>query len=215
MGEVPILHVVTTDDVIAESGFAERAGGVMVALGTRGVIQLRAPATPARRLYELARALVVAGRAAHCRVVVNDRVDVALAAGAWGTQLTSRSLTIEEARAIAPRLAIGASVHTPEETAAAAESGAQWAVLGHVFATASHPNDPGHGHALIEAAVAQSSIPLIAIGGIKPEHVTGLRAAGAYGVAVIRGVWAAADPEGEARRYLSLYDEGGAGGQTA
>src|SRR5581483_4253186 len=141
-------------------------------------------------------------------LVVNDRIDLALAAGARGVQLTSRSIDVRDARRIAPAptLALGASVHSPEEAAAAAAGGASWVVTGHVFATPSHPDTPGRGVELVRRIAPAAGIPCIAIGGIRPEHVAALRGAGAHGVAAIRGIWDARDAERAAIDYLSGYE---------
>jgi thiamine-phosphate diphosphorylase len=178
----------------------------MCALGSRGAIQLRTRWLPTARLYELAAALVEGERSTGCWVIVNDRVDLALASGAHGAQLTSHSLTLEQARAFAPKLPLGASVHSVTEGIAAADAGADWIVAGHVYSTPSHPGQPGRGAELVSAIAAATSVPCIAIGGIRPEHVPALREAGAHGVAVIRGIWESNDAERAAFDYVSSYD---------
>jgi thiamine-phosphate diphosphorylase len=178
----------------------------MCALGSKGAIQLRTRWLPAARLYELASALTEAEKSTGCRVIVNDRVDIALASGAHGAQLTSHSLSVEQARVVAPNLPLGASVHSADEAVAAARAGADWVVAGHVYTTPSHPGQPGRGVELVSAITAATTIPCIAIGGILPEHVPALRDAGAHGAAVIRGIWDASDAERAAFDYVSAYD---------
>lgn len=206
MTDIPVIHAVTDDLVLGHPEFVERARGVMRALGGRGALHLRGRVHPAARLYELAVALRPLQERTGCWVLVNDRVDIALAAGVRGAQLTSRSLLVSDARRIAPALALGASVHSPGDACVAAAAGADWVVAGHVYATRSHPDAPGRGIALVRAVAAVTRAPCIAIGGIRPEHVPALRAAGAHGVAAITGIWGASDAERAAIDYLSRYD---------
>ncbi|HEX5437918.1 MAG TPA: thiamine phosphate synthase [Gemmatimonadaceae bacterium] len=206
---IPRVHAVTDDSVLAAAGFLERARRVMRVLGTRGAVHLRAHATPAARLYEMACALATEQEATGCWLVVNDRVDVALASGAAAAQLTSRSLAVADARRIAASLALGASVHAVAEARDAAQAGADWIVAGHLYATPTHPSVPAQGVEFMEEIVAASAVPCIAIGGIRAQHVGALRARGVYGVAAIRGIWGERpdDAERAAIEYLSAYDE--------
>ncbi|HEX6534456.1 MAG TPA: thiamine phosphate synthase [Gemmatimonadaceae bacterium] len=206
MSAIPVVHAVTDDLVLGRGDFLDRARAVMRALGARGALHLRGRLHPAARLYELALSLLSSQERTGCWVVVSDRVDLARAARARGVQLTSRSLRVADARRIAPDLAVGASVHAAPEACVAAEEGADWVVAGHVYATPSHAGMPGRGVALVRSVVAASRAPCIAIGGVRPEHVGALIAAGAHGVAVIRGIWSASDAERAAIDYLSEYD---------
>jgi thiamine-phosphate diphosphorylase len=202
----PALHAVTNDAILSRPNFFGLAVRVMCALGSKGAIQLRTRWLAAARLYELASALVEAERSTGCWVFVIDRVDIALVSGAHGAQLTSHSLTVEQAHIAAPKLPLGASVHSADEAVAAANAGADWVVAGHVYSTPSHPGQPGRGIELVNAITAATTVPCIAIGGIRPKHVPALRAAGAHGVAVIRGIWDANDAERAAFDYVSAYD---------
>lgn len=204
---VPVIHAVTSDAVLARGDFIERARSVMRALGPRGAVHLRARTLTAARLYELAVALGPLQERHGCWVVVNDRVDVALAAGARGAQLTSRSLPVADARRLAPALPLGASVHSAAEAARAAADGASWVVAGNVYPTPTHAGAPGRGAALVRTIVAAAPVPCIAIGGVKPAHVAALRAAGAHGVAAISGIWGGDDAERAAIDYLSAYEQ--------
>lgn len=214
---VPVVHAVTTDAIVALPDFLDRAHEVMHALGPRGAVQLRAHHTPAHRLYEVARRLAAIQELTGAWLVLNDRVDVALAVGARGAQLTSRSMTVADARRIAPALAVGASVHDVPTAEEAARAGAAWVVAGHVFATASHPGEAGRGPSFVRELVARLGRPaaggvaVVAIGGVLPEHVPELRALGAHGVAAIRGIWEASDAARAATDYLSGYDASGGG----
>jgi thiamine monophosphate synthase len=89
---------------------------------------------------------------------------------------------------------------------AAEAEGADWCVAGNVFETATHPGAPRRESTFISDIVAKVDTPIIAIGGVKPEHVRSLVEGGAYGIATIRGIWEAKNSEEAATRYLSAYD---------
>ncbi|MDB4882051.1 MAG: thiamine-phosphate pyrophosphorylase [Gemmatimonadetes bacterium] len=203
---IPVVHAVTSDEIVARADFIDVACAVMAALGTRGALHLRAGRVPAARLQVLAEGLEAAQAITGAWLVINDRIDLALAVRARGAQLTSRSLAVSDARRAAPALALGASVHTLEEGRAAGVEGANWLVAGHVFATASHPGEPERGLPFVRGLVQAVRVPVLAIGGVRPEHGSVLRDAGVYGVAVIRGIWDAANAERAASDYLSSYD---------
>ena len=204
---IPVLHAVTTDEIAARPGFVERASAVMRAIGPRGAIHLRAQRLSAAQVHALATELVRVQTASGCWLVINDRIDLALATGARGVQLTSRSIGVGNARSIAPGLPLGASVHGVDQAMAAQRDGATWAVVGQVIGPEEgRVPEPGQGEALVRAVSESTIIPIIAIGGIQPQHVSGLRLAGAWGIAVIRGIWATPDAEAAATDYLSHYD---------
>jgi thiazole tautomerase (transcriptional regulator TenI) len=205
-----VIHAVTSDEIVVRDDFIDVACAVMAALGPRGALHLRAGRITAARLQTLAGGLEAAQAITGAWLVVNDRVDLALGARAKGVQLTSRSLRVGDARRAAPGLAIGASVHSLDEARAAASDGASWVVAGHVFATATHPGEEGRGLSFVRAVAAAVSIPVVAIGGVRPEHCRVLRGAGAYGLAAIRGIWDAPNAEQAASDYLSAYDDAAA-----
>ena len=216
MNSPPVVHAVTTDDIVAREDFILLAAGVMRALGPRGALHLRANAASGRRLFDLATELARYQETTGAWLVINDRVDVALCVGARAVQLTTRSLTLSDARQVirvanpqsAP-IVIAASVHSVEEARAAqkAEDGTPaWLVAGHVFPTASHPGAPERGTSFLADICAAVPLPIIAIGGVRPTHVRDVLTAGAHGVAVIRGIWHAVDAERAAADYLSAYD---------
>jgi thiazole tautomerase (transcriptional regulator TenI) len=204
---LPVVHAVTSDEIVMRDDFIDVACAVMATLGARGALHLRAGRITAAKLQTLAGGLEAAQAVTGAWLVVNDRIDLALGARARGAQLTSRSLRVADARRAAPGLALGASVHSLEEARAAASEGASWLVAGHVFATASHPEEEGRGLSFVRALAETVKIPVVAIGGVRPEHCRVLRAAGAYGLAVIRGIWDAPNAERAANDYLSAYDD--------
>jgi thiamine-phosphate pyrophosphorylase len=168
--------------------------------GGATMVQLRLKDADARTLLDVARALVAA---LPVPVVVNDRADVALAAGAAGVHLGSDDVPARALRPWVPAgFIIGASVGAEDELPNA--EGADYVGIGPVFATASKA-DAGEaiGVAEFTRLAALCAIPAVAIGGIAPENAPLLRGAGAVGVAVIRAVLGAADPRAAARA-LSL-----------
>jgi thiazole tautomerase (transcriptional regulator TenI) len=175
----------------------------MRVLGDKGAIHVRSQLLDSPTLYSITLALLELHEQTHCWCIVNDRVDIALACGVQGVQLTHKSISVPDVQRIAPTLRIGASVHSPEEAKDAENAGANWCVAGHVFETPSHPGLPRQESSFISDVVAVVSVPVIAIGGIRPEHVRSLVHRGAYGVAAIRGIWNDENSELAASRYLS------------
>ncbi|HXG03645.1 MAG TPA: thiamine phosphate synthase [Candidatus Binatia bacterium] len=167
-------------------------------------VQVREKDLPAAELARLGRALRALTAARGALLIVNDRVDVALAVGADAVQRTSMSLPIEDIRAVADkRLRIGASVHGLEEALAAQEAGADWLVFGPVYDTPSKRRyGPPQGLGALRRVAAATRLPVVAIGGITPERVREVREAGAAGVAVISAILTAERPGDATRRFL-------------
>ncbi len=209
MLDIPIVHAVTTDKIILGKDFIARAISVMQALGERGAVHLRSQLIPSPRLYDIACRLTSLHADTGCWCIVSDRLDIAMASFAHGVQLNSRSMRVADARVSAPKLRIGASVHSAEEAITAESEGADWCVAGNVFETATHPGTARRESTFISDIAAKVNTPIIAIGGVNPEHVRSLIEGGAYGVATIRGIWEAKNSEEAATRYLSEYDGNG------
>ncbi len=142
-----------------------------------------------------------------CRVVVNDRADVAAAAGAAGAHLGSDDLPIPAAREGAPRpFLLGASTHGREELLAAQEAGADYAGLGAFFPTSTKPGTRPLDRRGLDGRADDLAIPVLAIGGMNAGRVAeALRVPAVTGVAVSGAIQEAADPReaiGELRRSL-------------
>jgi thiamine-phosphate pyrophosphorylase len=167
-------------------------------------VQLREKDLGADELARLGRALRALTAARGARLIVNDRVDVALAVAADGVQRTSTSLPIRDIRAIAGgRLGLGASVHALEEAREASLAGADWVVFGPVYATPSKASyGPPQGLAALARVARAVAVPVIAIGGITPERVPEVRRAGAQGVAAISALLGAERPGDATKRFL-------------
>jgi thiamine-phosphate diphosphorylase len=206
---VPVLHAVTDSEIVGAKGFADRARAVMAAGRGQVAVHLRTTDLPTRSLFILAELLAESQRMTGAWIVVNDRLDVALASGVRGLQLPARALALDDARRLGGSLRIGVSVHDAAGAVAAAAGGADWIVAGHVYDTPSHAGLPGRGDAFVRdvaRAVGTAGLPVIAIGGVTPARVPALRRAGAAGVAAIRGIWGAHDPSAAVAEYLSAHD---------
>jgi len=205
---LPRLHVVTDDTMLTRGGFEARASSVLEAGGAGMALHLRGPLTDGATLYRLAAGLLPQARVTGVLLFVNDRLDVALAAGVAGAHVGGRSLGVRVARSLLGRDAwLGASAHDATEALAARAEGADYAFLGTIFDTPTHPERKGMGlEGLAATAGRVGGFPLVAIGGIDPARVPDVLAAGAYGVAVVRGVWDARDPATAVRRYLEAIE---------
>jgi thiamine-phosphate pyrophosphorylase len=164
-------------------------------------VQLRDKDLPGRPLLALAERLRTLTARTGALLLVNDRVDVAIAAGADGVHLGGGSMPVEVARGLLPAGAlVGVSTHAPAEVATTT---ADFAFFGPVHSTPSkvrYGSPQGAGR--LREAVAASPVPVLAIGGITAAQVHGARAAGAAGVAVIRAILAADDPAAASRALL-------------
>lgn len=197
----PQLHIpclcLVTDRKRTKSG--DVAATVAASLeGGVGMVQLREKDMPAFELLRLARRLrrVTEGRAL---LVVNDRVDVAMLAGADGVQLGETALDVADVRKlVGPDMLIGRSVHSEVGAVDAECQGADYLVLGTVFETASHPAGRVGGLDLVREVTASVGIPVLGIGGISAANAASVMESGASGVAVITAITMSEDPQSAA-----------------
>ena len=181
-------HAVTGGDLLSA---VERAleGGVEA-------VQLREKDLPAEEYLELARQLRLLTSRYRARLLINRRLDVALAVAADGLHLGSDAAAISEARQrLGPGALLGASTHTLAELYRAAAAGADFATFGPIWHTpAKAPFGDPVGIRQLAAACAAGLLPIFALGGVVPARVPQLRAAGAHGAAAIAALLAADDP---------------------
>ncbi|MCG6874193.1 MAG: Nudix family hydrolase [Betaproteobacteria bacterium] len=157
-----------------------------LAAGLR-LVQVRERSMPARALARLVERVVAAAHPASARVLVNGDIDVARAAGADGVQLTERQLMTIEAR---PELAlVGASCHNSDALHRAESLGADFAVLGPVKATPTHPDAVPLGWDGFGTIATRAAIPVYGIGGLTRADFDAAWSQGAHGLAMIRGSW--------------------------
>ena len=152
------------------------------------LVQLREKSLTARALYELTSKAAAITRDTSTRLLVNDRFDVALGAGADGVQLTSQSMAADVVRSICgPEFLIGVSTHSLSEARMARERSANFVVYGPVFETESKKSygAPQGLSKLQEVSSSLSGFPVIAIGGIQIDNVAACLRSGAQGVAAI------------------------------
>ena len=198
--QFPCLCLVADSSVVRPDELVRRV--VWAVEGGVTLVQLRAKELPGGQLLSLATQLntSIEGRAT---LLVNERVDVAAAAGVDGVQLGEEALPVSAARAILPLGSIiGRSVHSASGAKKGGADGADFLVVGTMYATGSHPGAQPAGPGLMREAAADCNLPLIGIGGITAENVATVMEAGASGVAVIRSILTADDPR-EAARELS------------
>ena len=181
--------------------------------GGASLIQLRAKASSTREVLAKARLVGAICGEYDVPFIVNDRLDVALACGADGVHLGPDDLPVEAAREIVgDDFVIGASAGTPEAARQKAEAGADYLGSGAVFearpskADASAPRGPQALAAIVETV----DIPVYGIGGINAENAAQVMDAGAAGVAVIRALLDADDPEAAARHLCRNLSDAGA-----
>ena len=150
------------------------------------LIQLRERDLTARALLAIAEAIATQAEQAGAAILINDRADVAACAGA-GVHLTTRSMKADAVRrAFGEGMLVGASTHNLDEARAAASEGADFIVFGPVFETESKKiYGPPVGLAALREVAGQLTIPVIALGGIKPDNFHDALGAGAAGVAAI------------------------------
>ena len=203
--------------LLADAGLAEpeRLRHIVAAAIRGGVtaVQLRAKEATTLELLELARTLNAVCQEANVPFIVNDRVDVALAAEAAGAHvghIGEEDLSPHDARRLlGPKAIVGVSVGTPQEAHLATGQGASYVSAGPMFATSTKANaGPAAGDALLRSVRAATRVPLVVIGGITPQRAAALYAAGADGVCVGAAIVRAPDPEAAAR---SFFEIGGAG----
>lgn len=149
-------------------------------------LQVRACGRTAEQIVRAVAALRLEAERAGCRFVINGDVDAARYLGADGVHLPAAGLSVAEARKRVPRMVIGASCHDEREVAAA--EGADWLLVSPVFPTPSKPGAAGLGPEGLAALVRSARAPVYALGGITRENAGAALAAGAIGVAAIRGL---------------------------
>ncbi|MFO1072762.1 MAG: thiamine phosphate synthase [Geminicoccaceae bacterium] len=194
------LYLVTDRAMCARRGI-ERVVGEAVAGGVT-LVQLRDDATPALELVALARRLKQMLVQWRVPLIVNNRLAVALAAGADGAHVGQGDASPAEARArLGGRALLGLSITEPGQLARVDAASVDYLGVGPVFATATKADAaPALGLAGLAACRAATSLPIVAIGGIDLGNAAAVIAAGADGVAVVSSICAAAAPEQAARR---------------
>jgi thiamine-phosphate pyrophosphorylase len=177
---------------------------ILLEAGAR-IMQLRLKDTPGRDFLAAARAIAEMCRKRGAILIVNDRVDIAILAGAHGVHLGQEDLPLEAARRIAgPDKLIGISTHNLEDARAAENGGADYIGFGPMYSGGLRNNPAGMGLDRLREIRAAVKIPIVAIGGITEARIPETLAAGADAVAIITDVVTAPDIPAKVRSILAL-----------
>lgn len=192
MTSLPNLYLITDRQQIAADRDFLSVIEELLQAGVR-MLQMREKDLPAAELFPLATQLRALTAAHDCRLLINDRVDVAQAVAADGVHLGGHSLpTAAVRKLLGPDKLIGVSTHSPEEIQLAAEQGADFVTFGPVFFT---PSKAAYGNPVglekLTQCCATSSIPVYALGGISANNAAAVINSGANGIALISALLAA------------------------
>ena len=170
-------------------------------------VQLREKELDGTALLEEAKVLAALCRRYGVPLIINDNVEVALAAGADGVHVGQDDLTVEQVRRLAgDRLIVGVSAHSVEQALAAQAGGADYLGVGAVFATATKSD----AHVLPRETLAEIcravDIPVVAIGGIGEDNLLQLAGTGVDGAALVSAIFSAPDVEGQCRKLRALSE---------
>ncbi len=204
--EFPPLYPITHRPNRHGLGHADLAR-LVVQAGAR-IVQVREKSSPdGPLLHELLEARA-ACQASGARLIVNDRVDLALAARAHGVHLGQDDLPAKEARRLMPKALIGLSTHSLEQLELALLQPVDYVALGPIFSTSTKPGSPrGLGLEMLRRAAALSPLPLVAIGGITLQRAKEVWSAGARSLAVISDIMDAANPARRVAELLRLAEQ--------
>jgi thiamine-phosphate pyrophosphorylase len=193
------LHLLT--DVVLQSRFSHEDLARLGIAGGADTIQLREKGGSTRRMIEVAKRMATVCRQAGVPLIVNDRIDVAIAAEADGVHLGQSDFPIPLARELLGQdKLIGGSAASLEEARICLAEGADYVGFGPVYVTGSKADaGPVSGPTVLKQVVETIPLPMIAIGGITVENVPEVMKAGAYGIAVISAICCQIDPEGATR----------------
>jgi thiamine-phosphate pyrophosphorylase len=182
-------------------------GAVLQALleGGARIIQLRAKTLSPRDFLGLARAIREQTRQSHCRFIVNDRADIALACGADGVHLGQNDLPLGAARKLMAEKIIGVSTHNEQQAREAERDGADYIGFGPMFGTTTKETGyAARGTDILRRVRNAVRIPIVAIGGIKENNVAGVWQAGADSAAIISDILAAKQINAKVARIVRL-----------
>ncbi|MCB2185563.1 MAG: thiamine phosphate synthase [Deltaproteobacteria bacterium] len=204
MREIDRLHVLT--DTELQSRYSHEELAELASAGGAGLIQFRQKQGSTRVLIETARQMQIICRRRGVRFIVNDRLDVALAAEADGVHLGQDDFPLALAREIlGPGKIIGGSASNLAEAKLCRASGVDYIGLGPVYPTGSKADAaPAHGLDLVGRVARELGRPIIAIGGIDAARAGAVLRAGAHGIAVISAVCCQADPTQAAARLRAV-----------
>jgi len=207
--EIGRLHILT--DVVLQSRFSHEELTRLAIAGGANTIQLRQKTGSTREMIETARQMKRLCEEAGVVFIVNDRIDVAIAANSDGVHLGQDDFPIPLAREVLGKdCLIGGSAATKEEARICLSEGADYVGFGPVFPTASKDDaGPVSGISILKGVLESIPLPIIAIGGVSAENAGEVMGVGAHGIAVISAVCCQEDPEQATRAlYKALSNAG-------
>ncbi|XKE69252.1 thiazole tautomerase TenI [Jeotgalibacillus malaysiensis] len=169
-------------------------------------IHLREKTKTAKEIYEMVELLINTG-VPPSKIIINDRADVACVTNVRGVHLAFHSLPVELVKQTFKNLTVGCSVHSLEEAQIAEQQGADYVIFGHIYSTQSKPGLIPQGLAQLSFISQSISIPVIAVGGIKPANSADVIGAGAQGIAVMSGILGAKNPLKAVQQYRSYLSK--------
>jgi len=199
----PLLYGILDTGLLADADIPRLA----VAWADAGVelLQLRAKRHGSGAFLELARATLAALGERHVPLIINDRVDIALLAGASGVHVGAGDLGPGDARRLlGPGGLVGVTAHDPSELAAIDPAVADYVGYGAIFATGTRSGATICGPEALTVAVAASTLPVVAIGGIAPDNVEVLRGSGVSAVAAASSLISSRTCPGAVEEFLSV-----------
>jgi len=204
------LYVICDDEVCRRAGWTLVDYAAACIDGGATLLQVRAKTMSAGAMLDATEGIVARAKSANALVIVNDRADVARAAGAVGIHVGQDDLTPRQARiVVGNEMIVGFSTHTMEQLDRALDEPISYAAVGPIFGTgtkATGYDAVGLGHlqrAVRRTADRRKALPIVAIGGITLERAPSVISAGAASVAVISDLLATGDPATRVRQFLA------------
>jgi 8-oxo-dGTP diphosphatase len=199
---LPSLYLITPDRQSYDDGFIHLVHELLRS-GLQ-FLQFRSKASAFHQHNQVVRQLIQLCEGYYCRLIYNGTPDQAMDLGAHGVHLNSASLMQTRRRPLPEDKWLVASCHDSRELSHAASIGADFCVLSPVHVSPSHPAGAGMGWKKFKSLAAEADLPVYALGGIKPGEMSEARDNGAFGIAMISGVWAAPDPAGVVRKLNQI-----------
>jgi thiamine-phosphate pyrophosphorylase len=169
-------------------------------------LQLREKSLPLKDLHALAVVLRQMTKRYDARLYINDRVDIALMVGADGVHLPEGGLPANEVKACYPHLLVGVSTHSLDEAKQAQSNGADFITFSPIFETPSKKEfGPPQGLNRLREVCGEIAIPVLALGGISKDRVIPVLDQGAFGIALISGIWNGPDIKQESFEYMKFF----------
>lgn len=196
------LHAVTNDSLPVD----ELIKQIKAIAPEVDFIHIRERSKTASELVDLVKRLFLEGVPKE-KLIINDRVDVALLTNIHRVHLPGHSFSPKELRKKFPHLHAGVSVHSIEEAKAAEKNGAEYVMFGHVYDTTCKPGLKARGVQLVKELTSALSIPVVAIGGLTPDRIPELKHANVKGVAVMSGIFTHHQPRMMAQAFSKQVKE--------